>query len=82
MKPLAPAPTATAPKAPFGPEKSCVIGELKNVFKDTTNQAPARGYKIPQPDLVDASNPQDPAVKRIVYSQYREMLKSYRTAQT
>jgi hypothetical protein len=82
MKPLAHTPSTTAQKAPFGPEKSSVIGELKNVFKDTTNQAPARGYKMPQPDLVDASNPQDPAVKRIVYSQYREMLKSYRTAQT
>ena len=42
----------------------------------------ARGFKLPEPGRVDATNPQDPAVKRIVYNQYREMLKSYRTAQT
>ena len=74
---------------PFVEEKSSVIGELKNMLEDggshrgTLGRSGSSGFKLPPPqDPVDTSNPQDPTVKRIVYNQYREMLKSYRTAQT
>ena len=73
---------------PFVEEKSSVIGELKNMLEDggsnggTLGRA-SSGFKLPvSQDPVDTSNPQDPTVKRLVYNQYREMLKSYRTAQT
>ena len=76
------------PFAPFVEEKSSVIGELKNMLEDggsnggTLGRA-SSGFKLPvSQDPVDTSNPQDPTVKRLVYNQYREMLKSYRTAQT
>jgi len=78
---------------PFVEEKSSVIGELKNILEDGgsingggtlgRSQGSSSGFKLPVPqEPVDTSNPQDPTVKRIVYNQYREMLKSYRTAQT
>jgi len=74
---------------PFVEEKSSVIGELKNMLEDggshrgSLGRSGSSGFKLPPPqDPVDTSNPQDPTVKRIVYNQYREMLKSYRTAQT
>ena len=74
---------------PFVEEKSSVIGELKNMLEDggcnrgTLGRSGSSGFKLPPPqDPVDTSNPHDPTVKRIVYNQYREMLKSYRTDQT
>merc|ERR1712233_5336 len=76
---------------PFVEEKSSVIGELKNILEDGgsnggtlgRSQGSSSGFKLPLPqEPMDTSNPQDPTVKRIVYNQYREMLKSYRTAQT
>merc|ERR1711971_643030 len=76
---------------PFVEEKSSVIGELKNMLEDGGSNSggtlgrtsSSSGFKLPVPqEPMDTSNPQDPTVKRIVYNQYREMLKSYRTAQT
>jgi len=94
----APPPTLQRPSQmkasqPFVEEKSSVIGELKNILEDGgsingggtlgRSQGSSSGFKLPVPqEPVDTSNPQDPTVKRIVYNQYREMLKSYRTAQT
>jgi len=92
----APPPTLQRPSQmkasqPFVEEKSSVIGELKNILEDGgsnggtlgRSQGSSSGFKLPVPqEPMDTSNPQDPTVKRIVYNQYREMLKSYRTAQT
>jgi len=92
----APPPTLQRPSQmkasqPFVEEKSSVIGELKNILEDGgsnggtlgRSQGSSSGFKLPLPqEPMDTSNPQDPTVKRIVYNQYREMLKSYRTAQT
>merc|ERR1712192_309043 len=92
----APRPTLQRPSQmkasqPFVEEKSSVIGELKNMLEDGGSNnsgtlgrnSSSSGFKLPVPqEPMDTSNPQDPTVKRIVYNQYREMLKSYRTAQT
>jgi len=93
----APPPTLQRPSQmkasqPFVEEKSSVIGELKNMLVDggsnggtlgRSQPGSSSGFKMPVPqEPMDTSNPQDPTVKRIVYNQYREMLKSYRTAQT
>ena len=91
----APPPTLQRPSQmkasqPFVEEKSSVIGELKNMLVDGGSNGGtlgrtqgSSGFKLPVPqEPMDTSNPQDPTVKRIVYNQYREMLKSYRTAQT
>jgi len=80
--------SSSTSSVPFNQEKSSIIGELKNILNEDgkiSSEREMRGYKLPQPDIgrvVDTSNPQDPTVKRIVYSHYREMLKSYRAAQT
>jgi len=93
----APPPTLQRPSQmkasqPFVEEKSSVIGELKTMLEDggskggtlgRSQPGSSSGFKLPVPqEPMDTSNPQDPTVKRIVYNQYREMLKSYRTAQT
>merc|ERR1711962_1347866 len=75
----------TVPCSPFGQEKSSVIGELKDRLSDAERGVvEPKGYKLPLPQgdtKVDVTNPEDPTVKRIVYNQYREMLRSYRTVQ-
>merc|ERR1711892_557268 len=73
----------------FIPEKDSVITELKNIINDDpapvinlskkSFNATPKGFQAPNladptPSLVSTS---DPVVKKIVYNQYREMLKSY-----
>merc|ERR1711892_314387 len=73
----------------FIPEKDSVITELKNIINDDpapvinlskkSFNATPKGFQAPDligptPSLVSTS---DPVVKKIVYNQYREMLKSY-----
>jgi len=67
--------------------KHSVVSELKNMFNNndsedrnqTISNTKVRGYKLPPTTPVDPENidPQNPTVKRVVYNQYREMLKSY-----
>ena len=73
----------------FIPMKNSVISELKNIINDDpapginlskrSFNATPKGFQAPDfigptPSLVPTS---DPVVKKIVYNQYREMLKSY-----
>lgn len=66
-------------------DKQSVVGELKNIFGGSDKKVPSeiekktKGYQLPTMTPLDPKDikPENPAVKRIVYNQYREMLKSY-----
>jgi len=72
----------------FGPEKNSLIAELKNIINDEAPQATAiqkrsfntspKGYQAPNISSGEDTMNNDTMVKKMVYSQYREMLKSYK----
>jgi len=78
--------------AAFIPEKNSVISELKNIINDdpvpvlnmpkrSFNAVP-KGFQAPdlsgtKPTADSQISGNDPLVKKLVYNQYREMLKSY-----
>ena len=72
----------------FAPEKNSLIAELKNVINDEAPQATAlqkrsfntspKGYQSPNISSGGETINNDTVVKKMVYSQYREMLKSYK----
>jgi len=78
--------------AAFIPEKNSVISELKNIINDdpvpvlnlpkrSFNAVP-KGFQAPdlsgtKPSADSQISGNDPLVKKLVYNQYREMLKSY-----
>ena len=75
----------------FMQEKNSVISQLKNIINDdptpppVTNMAKRSFNAVPKgfqaPDMAGTGDSQvsssDPLVKKMVYNQYREMLKSY-----
>merc|ERR1712098_553800 len=78
----------------FMQEKNSLISELKNIINDDPAPAPHQPKRsfnaIPKgfqaPDVKDSKqtaegpvSSSDPMVKKLVYNQYREMLKSYNT---
>merc|ERR1711915_586666 len=72
----------------FAPEKNSLIAELKNVINDEAPQVTAlqkrsfntspKGYQSPNISSGGETINNDTVVKKMVYSQYREMLKSYK----
>jgi len=78
--------------AAFIPEKNSVISELKNIINDDPVPVPnmpkrsfnavPKGFQAPdlsgtKPTTDSQISGNDPLVKKLVYNQYREMLKSY-----
>merc|ERR1711874_833908 len=78
--------------AAFIPEKNSVISELKNIINDDPVPVPnmpkrsfnavPKGFQAPdlsgtKPTADSQISGNDPLVKKLVYNQYREMLKSY-----